>query len=81
MAPEDFNPEVSNVDEVPEHLDQYREALASVFGILLSGVVGDSSKTFKVTVSGHGNPGHEPQSGWANDSMVISIYQVEEGTP
>jgi len=80
MSPEEFEPSTSNVDDVDEHLDQYREAIASAFGIILSGVVGESDKTFKVQLSGHGNPNHEPQAGWSNDTVTVTIYQAPEET-
>lgn len=69
---------LSNVNEVPEHLEQFREALASAFGILLSGVMGGKDKNYQVNISGHGNPNHEPTPGWANDAITISIYQLGE---
>lgn len=68
---------LANVNEVPEHLEQFRETLAAAFGILLSGVVGDKSKDYSVTLNGHGNPDHEPDENgvMANDFVSINIYQ------
>lgn len=76
--PRDGDVTLSNVDEVPGHLEQYREAVASAFGILLSGVVGGKDKDYMLNLSGHANEGHEPASGWANDAITISIYQMDE---
>jgi hypothetical protein len=71
---------LTNVNEVPEHLEQFREALASSFGILSSGVVGGRDKSFRVTLGGHGNPDHEPDADgvMANDFVTINIYQLKE---
>ncbi|HWV45479.1 MAG TPA: hypothetical protein VN039_05545 [Nitrospira sp.] len=74
--PRDGDVSLNNVDEVPEHLEQYREALSAAFGILLSGVVGGKDKNYTINLSGHGNEGHEPASGWANDMLSITISQV-----
>lgn len=65
--------------QVPENKDQYEHALDVAMRILSSGVVGSTDKTFKVNLSGHGNPNHEPKTGWANDQMTISVTQV--GSP
>lgn len=46
--------------------------------IILTGVIGSSEKKYKVMLSGHANPGHEPNPGWANDCITINIYQLEE---
>lgn len=67
---------LSNVNEVPEHLEQFREALAATFGILLSGVVGGTDKDYHVNLVGHGNPDHEPSPGWENDCLTITITQL-----
>lgn len=77
--PRDGDITLTNVDEVPEHLEQYREALAAAFGVLLSGVVGGTDKNYRMALSGHGNPGHEPDADgvMANDMLSINIYQVE----
>lgn len=65
----------SNVD-VPEHAEQYRAAKVAVFDILNSGALGGHQH--KVVVVGHGNPGHEPAPGWANDGVTITIVQVPD---
>lgn len=51
---------------------------STVHDIIGSGVVGDPKGKFSITVSGHANPEHKPASGWANDSIVINIYQDKE---
>lgn len=73
----DFS-DTANVEEVPEHLEQYREAVSAAFGVLLSGVVGDGGKDYKVVLSGHANEGHEPADGWASDCVTINIFQLDE---
>jgi len=66
----------SNVD-IPQHSDQYEEALGAVWALLRTGAFGDSDETdFQISLSGHGNPGHVPVAGWSNDSLTISIYQL-----
>jgi hypothetical protein len=49
---------------------------AVVQHILDAGIVGDSSKSYLITVSGHTNPGHEPRAGWSNDTVTITVAQV-----
>jgi hypothetical protein len=78
VTPEEEDFVLSNVNEVPEHLEQFREAVASTFGILLSGVLGSQKKSFRVNLTGHGNPDHEPAKGWASEFLTISITQVGE---
>lgn len=46
--------------------------------LILTGAFGNKDKKFKVTLSGHANPGNEPVAGWSNDCVTINIYQVEE---
>lgn len=65
----------SNVE--PEyHNDQYEEVLQSVWKLIDSGVFGDPKGEFNVHISGHGNPGHVPAVGWANDFVSITITQL-----
>lgn len=58
--------------------EQVFVTVATVHDIIGSGVVGDPDGKFSITVSGHANPEHKPASGWANDSVVINIYQTQE---
>lgn len=68
---------VTNLSGVntPEHTKQYEAALLALDSLVASGSFGEG-KDFAVTFSGHGNPNHEPVSGWSNDCIAISIYQV-----
>ncbi len=66
-----------NGNESPEHLAQYDEATRAVSEIIRSGALGDPQARYNVSISGHGNPGHEPVPGWSNDHITISISQVE----
>jgi hypothetical protein len=68
-----------------EHVDdQVRVARAVVTQIIESGAVGRDTnvpgghKDFTVTLSGHGNAGHEPAQGWANDCLSIHITQKSD---
>lgn len=40
-----------------------------------SGVVGNTTHSFSISVSGHANPDHEPDPSYANDMITINIYQ------
>lgn len=62
-------------ESAKESREQFEEAVESVVNIISSGVMGDH-KLYNVTIGGHANVGHEPASGWANDSLTISIQQV-----
>ena len=59
----------------PEQEDQIAAARKAAEAILDSGAVGSKTHTFSVTLGGHANPGHEPVSGWANDTVSVSVYQ------
>jgi hypothetical protein len=65
----------SALSQNPECSDQFDAALAAMSTIIASGTVGDQSKQFYVSMSGHSNPNHEPREGWANDMITISIRQ------
>lgn len=67
---------MSNVEEVPEHLEQYTVAVLAATDLLVSNVVGGPDKEYRITISGHGNPDHEPTAGWANDCVTISVAQI-----
>lgn len=62
--------------ELPQHRDQFQEAVLAAAELLTSNVVGDADKSYRITFSGHGNPNHEPAPGWANDFVSITIAQV-----
>lgn len=74
---EDLN--LTNVNEVPEHLEQFREALSAAFGILLSGVLGNNDKDYHVVLGGHGNTDHEPVQNRSTDFLTVSIAQLGKG--
>jgi hypothetical protein len=38
-------------------------------------VQGKNDKDFRVTLSGHTNPNHEPVKGWANDTLTVTVSQ------
>lgn len=56
-------------------VEQFKEALDAAMSLIVSGAFGDDTKTFYIRLSGHSNPNHEPRSGWANDSVVVSVSQ------
>lgn len=68
----------SGVEGNFEHRDQYVVAVAMANQIIESGCVGDPDGIYRVALSGHGNPSHEPTPGWSNDFIGVSVYQVIE---
>ena len=56
--------------------DQFDAVTEAVITLINSGSVGDASRRFSMTLTGHANPNHEPRDGWANDAVTISLYQV-----
>lgn len=54
---------------------QFDVAVAAAASIIGSGVVGDETRDFSISLSGHANPHYAPAHGWANDAVSISIYQ------
>jgi hypothetical protein len=78
---EDLDPAKANTS--PPDFDKWDDAPAEqlvaarslVYDLIEKGAVGNSSKTFNVTLSGHANPDHEPAEGWANDMVSISVSQ------
>lgn len=43
--------------------------------LLESKAVGCTCKDYAVSISGHANPKHEPQEGWATDSITVTVTQ------
>lgn len=59
----------------PDGEDQAQLAARVVNDILGAGVIGNTTKKYTVSISGHANPDHEPKSGWSNDMISIQISQ------
>lgn len=55
--------------------EQLAAARNAAVAIMASGAVGGEGKDFVVSLSGHGNPGHEPTRGWANDCVTVNVSQ------
>lgn len=81
-----FRVDSSNVEEpftkidafgldTDEHKRQHDEALLAATQVLINGAVGSPNKTYMLTLSGHGNPNHEPVNGWSNDFVSITVTQ------
>jgi hypothetical protein len=72
-----FNVQQSTVSGTEEERaatsEQFEAALSAAQAVLASGAVGESP--VMVNLSGHANPGHVHRSGWANDTVTISIAQ------
>jgi hypothetical protein len=60
----------------PAGIDAATDAWGAVIGLLRTGNLGTPDKQYFVSMSGHGNPGHEPTPGWANDEVRITIQQA-----
>lgn len=58
----------------PAPLDQLEAALIAARSIAASGAVGKAPFTY--TLNGHGNFNHEPQNGYANDSITVTVTQA-----
>lgn len=58
--------------------DQAAAARAAAQAIIDSGAVGDESRDFVISISGHVNPEHAPTPGYANDCVTINISQKAE---
>lgn len=57
---------------------QFDAAEKAVKALVKSGAVGDPKGTYNIALSGHANPGHEPQIGWANDNITVAASQAQE---
>ena len=68
-----YSPPYENMPEYQR--DMLEEAMGVIASLLASGVVGTEDKFYRWSVNGHGNINHEPASGWANDSLSISVTQ------
>lgn len=58
-----------------EMAEQFAAAKEAVKDLIESGAVGDTEKTYSLSLSGHANEGHEPAEGWTNDCINISLSQ------
>lgn len=58
-----------------EVMDQAELAVKVAVEIVQRGVVGDDTKKFTISLSGHGNPNHEPQEGFVNDMIHVNVQQ------
>lgn len=63
----------------PAGMDQAEAAVGMVCEIVDKGLVG--SGLIYATLSGHGNPGHQPTKGWANDEIRIHLQCADTLPP
>lgn len=71
---EAFNNDIPDgpIQEVPEdQLAIARQAAKLLIGSPALGI----DKDFRINLSGHSNPDHEPKTGWANDCVSVSVSQ------
>ena len=61
----------------PECAEQFDAASMAARHLVDSGVIG-VNKAYRVTLSGHANPDHEPRPGWANDVVTVIVAQLEK---
>lgn len=83
VSKEFFDPNAVTGQDVnePHVRAAFDAAVAAAYTLLASRAFGHEGNTWNVSFSGHANPGHEPQDGWMNDSLTISIYQAPRTTP
>lgn len=62
-------------------LDQVAAATAAAKSLVTSGAVGDDTKRFAVSISGHANPGHVAAAGYANDIAYVNVAQATVTAP
>lgn len=67
----------SNVD-VKHHKDQFKVAKRVATSLIKSKAFGDPEGAYDVTFSGHGNEGHVPTDGWADDFINIGLSQKRD---
>jgi hypothetical protein len=60
----------------PDGADQADLAVELAKRIVASGVVGAGGRV-AASLGGHGNPGHRPLAGWANDTITVSVGQAD----
>lgn len=65
--------QVDPTDPVPD--DQFTQAHALALAAMASGVLGDVTRQFDVSVGGHANPDHEPEEGSSPDSLTVTVRQ------
>lgn len=59
-----------------EFTEQLKAARGVVEALVASGAIGGAGKDYRISLSGHANPGHEPRAGYANDCVTVSITQA-----
>lgn len=73
-------------EDLPEAQEAIKTAKQCVLNVLASGTVSCSraEEPLKhgvgVTMSGHANPGFEPQPVYSNDGFMVSIWQMTDPT-
>ena len=58
-----------------EGAEQWAVARLVASELIASGKVGGEGKDFRIHLSGHANPSHEPAKGWANDTITVTVSQ------
>jgi hypothetical protein len=54
-------------------------AKEAVVELISSGALGDFIEhSYRVSLNGHANVGHQPDAHWTNDCMTISISQTDD---
>lgn len=64
------------LNDVPEAIEVMREQAVEAIGAaaLVARVVG--KRGLKISLSGHGNPNHEPRLGWADEIITVRVSEV-----
>lgn len=63
-------------EQSQESSEQVTAAIQAAVSVVKSGAVGNTTKKFNVSLSGHSNPGHQPASGMSNDMTYVSVNQA-----
>lgn len=72
-AAESSPPQATADAEVKEQIAAAKQAAV----LLLTSAAVGREKTFRVTVYGHANPGHEPQDGYVTDQIRVEVVQLQ----
>lgn len=65
-----------NEQALKERDEQVNAAKDATIGLIQSDVF-LGGQVFSVALSGHANPGHKPVAGYANDTVTVTVTQIE----
>ena len=59
----------------PDAVDVAEEAYIAAVDLIEIGAVGALDRRYRITLSGHVNPNHEPREGFSNDFVQMTVSQ------